>query len=253
MLFQSTPPCGGDLGAWLETLREVISIHAPLRGRRYDSEGHVVAVRISIHAPLRGRQDLPDPGLSDFFISIHAPLRGRPYSRAHHQLRPDFNPRPLAGATSCRASLIVFMMISIHAPLRGRRSNIHRRLLVFPISIHAPLRGRPKINKYKTMDKIFQSTPPCGGDKGRGQKNKPHLKFQSTPPCGGDMSELLGIPKRNIISIHAPLRGRPLWTTEKAGKADFNPRPLAGATFIGHFDDTEDRTFQSTPPCGGDC
>ena len=80
----------------------------------------MVAVRISIHAPLRGRQDLPDPGLSDFFISIHAPLRGRPYSRAHHQLRPDFNPRPLAGATGNFGSDRHVILISIHAPLRGR-------------------------------------------------------------------------------------------------------------------------------------
>ena len=37
----------------------------------------------------------------------------------------------------------------------------------------------------------------------------------------------------SAISIHAPLRGRPLPTTWKqAGIRNFNPRPLAGATFI---------------------
>ena len=53
------------------------------------------------------------------------------------------------------------------------------------------------------------------------------------------------------ISIHAPLRGRPLCGCSGGGESDFNPRPLAGATAQGK-QTLSGPIFQSTPPCGGD-
>ena len=119
-------------------------------------------------------------------------------------------------------------------------------------------------------------------------------EFQSTPPCGGDRKEYKK-EKIFIISIHAPLRGRlvpgcagafrrrfqstpPCGGDRSPGfsrapSADFNPRPLAGATHREHqtkYDSQisihaplrgrlifmlpkiSSRGFQSTPPCGGD-
>ena len=97
------------------------------------------------------------------------------------------------------------------------------------ISIHAPLRGR--------LMHAFQDI--CG------------LGFQSTPPCGGDPDDVLPLPGGSyfnprplagatgtggqnhpqfLISIHAPLRGRPVQEIVYTLRFDFNPRPLAGAT-----------------------
>ncbi len=98
------------------------------------------------------------------------------------------------------------------------------------------------------------------------------VQFQSTPPCGGDNSYPLFIADI-MISIHAPMRGRPLKLIRAAGWNDFNPRPHAGGDQKArtrsprsiHFNPrphagatliVKDKNgihgFQSTPPCGGD-
>ena len=121
----------------------------------------------------------------------------------------------------------------------------------------------------------FQSTPPCGGDLSaslcfvsRSYFNPRPLAgataigwiapffvrlFQSTPPCGGDRG-IHEIPGGGIrISIHAPLRGRPgAAGNDPPTKANFNPRPLAGATVYFCSPKEHQSRFQSTPPCGGD-
>ncbi len=53
--------------------------------------------------------------------------------------------------------------------------------------------------------------------------------FQSTLPCGSD-SNLLAFALRHAISIHAPLRERPVKSTLFTYPLYFNPRSLAGAT-----------------------
>ena len=98
----------------------------------------------------------------------------------------------------------------------------------------------------------FQSTPPCGGDKDGAQKAvccsdfnpRPHagatlsrhivacnLLFQSTPPCGGDFVRSRNV-KSTVISIHAPMRGRPIHGVQLLARGNFNPRPHAGATSL---------------------
>ena len=54
-VFQSTPPCGGDCCRLHPSVRDAISIHAPLRGRRLHQRHGDNRQGISIHAPLRGR------------------------------------------------------------------------------------------------------------------------------------------------------------------------------------------------------
>ena len=119
--FQSTPPCGGDVNDTFILIKLSISIHAPLRGRqpyrnlnrsrsRFQStppcggdESYALEQAlqgISIHAPLRGRRDSIAPIAQLAYISIHAPLRGRRRGGGPDGQGPDFNPRPLAGATS---------------------------------------------------------------------------------------------------------------------------------------------------------
>ena len=185
-VFQSTPPCGGDLpwvilskrfsnfnprphaGATRTTgkrrMRPAISIHAPMRGRRFDfSQPHLYYKTISIHAPMRGRHvtDPDVPGSGQFQST--PPCGGDNGWENSSSRRLNFNPRPHAGATG---------MIP---EFKGRRA----------ISIHAPMRGRPKL--YGAVFIV--------------------VEFQSTPPCGGDLAQ---VPDffHPTISIHAPMRGR---------------------------------------------
>ena len=97
--FQSTLPHGSDRGEASSRCRAVhfnprslagatslhrdhlqlffISIHAPLRERRFRHAAAAAQEEISIHAPLRERPQF----INDFYrisgISIHAPLRER--------------------------------------------------------------------------------------------------------------------------------------------------------------------------------
>ena len=150
LIFQSTPPCGGDLFTWIHGYCPGISIHAPLRGRRQVVSSMIRLLNFNPR-PLAGATwsrvwpALPNP------ISIHAPLRGRhamdadmsgvngfqstppcggdqlPQQRLH---QPHyFNPRPLAGATSAVPKPPGTQAISIHAPLRGRQIQVARPYL----------------------------------------------------------------------------------------------------------------------------
>ena len=74
--------------------------------------------------------------------------------------------------------------------------------------------------------------------------------FQSTPPYGGDQVPV----DKNIsgkISIHAPVWGRRPRVTYPNPKLDFNPRPRMGAT-VASWKQRAEGKFQSTPPYGGD-
>ena len=204
-----------------------ISIHAPMRGRLYSRGrlGHPQA--ISIHAPMRGRQRR-GPGRSPGpNISIHAPMRGRPkwcsvglwmprfqstppcggdsWNLSKMRTNGNFNPRPHAGATRAVPSLSMIWVISIHAPMRGRR----------------------QAGEKSTIELIFQSTPPCGGD---------------LPTTG----QITGLP----ISIHAPMRGRRVWQDGNGGLEHFNPRPHAGATIISTLDKPTLSNFNPRPHAG---
>ena len=163
-----------------------------------------------------------------------------------------FNPRSLAGATTYRSRYwepVIFQStlpcgsddkifdffkaayISIHAPLRERhylrphlRLHIHfnpRSLAGATCALIAAgtpqhdfnprsLAGATFLMRMLDVTKVFQSTLPCGSD--RDGKLQPMLtaRFQSTLPCGSDL-HYLKIRNRNT---------------------NFNPRSLAGATFI---------------------
>ncbi len=99
------------------------------------------------------------------------------------------------------------------------------------ISIHAPSRERHLASNIVAFSIKFQSTLPCGSDAMYKNFNPPpkifqsstknisihHQKyfnpppkiFQSTLPCGSDYDDDF-VKKAFAISIHAPLRERPL-------------------------------------------
>ena len=141
-----------------------------------------------------------------FRISIHAPLRGRPRLWLPCARCFYFNPRPLAGATGREPATMKLALISIHAPLRGRPAASYWSRYYHHFNPR-PLAGATQQLEALAEGYQFQSTPPCGGD-------------------GGFDDHLLTVE----ISIHAPLRGRPVTCQKSWITAYFNPRPLAGAT-----------------------
>ena len=272
MLFQSTPPYGGDVNTAEYGTAVPISIHAPIRGR-LASFATVCGVELF--------QSTPPYGGDIFFLS-------------HFRIWVNFNPRPHTGATCMCHLKKVFVWISIHAPIRGRPSASLFNHCLMSISIHAPIRGRPGIADLKytvatisihapirgrhcspsriNSTSAFQSTPPYGGDctgirADRRQQNfnprphtgatfkhltrrQPHV-FQSTPPYGGDRFRIASCRWRDI-SIHAPIRGRPLVFFSGICPPGFQSTPPYGgdARFMrALFLFAE---FQSTPPYGGD-
>src|SRR5208337_966975 len=78
------------------------------------------------------------------------------------------------------------------------------------------------------------------------------VMFQSTPPRRGD----IGRPRRHardVVSIHAPAKGRPTQlATPAISCIGFNPRPREGATWRPGSRRTLPAWFQSTPPRRGD-
>ena len=191
-----------------------------------------ICIRISIHAPIRERP----LQVFLFFRLFHF----NPYP--HTGATPDhvlplpggshFNPRPHTGATSLRPSVQRPGSISIHAPIRGRPEAGVRRV---PIARHfnpRPLAG------------ATHPDPGCG---------RARCNFNPRPLAGA--TRWGPLPSRPMpISIHAPLRGRlhclacaighgqfqstPPCGGDKTGRSsslcpcDFNPRPLAGATYL---------------------
>ena len=162
--FQSTPPCGGDIAHDARFVNRVmISIHAPLRGRPVDGNGGIVLPKISIHAPLRGRHQRGLFGISPLLFQSTPPCGGDLDLPAQVAGGPDFNPRPLAGATRRFPETTAKHSFQSTPPCGGdTAAGTHRR--TGSISIHAPLRGRLLTIAIRRETSTFQSTPPCGGD-----------------------------------------------------------------------------------------
>ena len=141
-VFQSTPPCGGDAGPAVRTAFNYDFNPRPLAGAT--SKGDLESV-------MQIFQSTPPCGgdISLFAVSSSSsPFQSTPPCGGDHRLRkpgrrgPDFNPRPLAGATTYDDLIDSYEKISIHAPLRGRHECHHVLSRTYQ----------------------FQSTPPCGGD-----------------------------------------------------------------------------------------
>ncbi len=163
-----------------------ISIHAPLRGRPGDFWMTADEAAISIHAPLRGRlhfSGLPALPVSQFQST--PPCGGDELSVKLLSERQHFNPRPLAGATyksrcfsmysqfqstpPCGGDAILskrfFKMRYFNPrPLAGATRRPCFRLPPLPDFNPRPLAGATEMPTTKPCGKLFQSTPPCGGD-----------------------------------------------------------------------------------------
>ena len=121
-----------------------------------------------------------------------------------------FNPRSLAGATKHGVIVWVSLKISIHAPLRERRYR-----MMFTLLHIAYFNPRSLAGATSTKLIIYAS-----------------LKFQSTLPCGSDRGLEKDLKTKDLISIHAPLRERLVVLLTFFLLTYFNPRSLAGATLV---------------------
>ena len=98
MCFNPRPREGATKGLYVRGRLLIVSIHAPVKGRREKVIRHQCMHFVSIHAPVKGRHDFPNRKLSDG-VSIHAPVKGRRRHCAHSW--PGLS-------------------VSIHAPVKGR-------------------------------------------------------------------------------------------------------------------------------------
>ena len=183
-------------------------------------------------------------------ISIHAPLRERRLGNSQLLVVRNFNPRSLTGATLISSLLFGDVAISIHAPLRERLLAELQAFGQLPISIHAPLRERPKSTNSQRCPAKFQSTLPYGSDPRKDNYYWLCKNFNPRSLTGatGNAEKLIF---DRTISIHAPLRERPITSGWLSASSDFNPRSLTGATKPPELQQTL-FGFQSTLPYGSD-
>ncbi len=188
-LFQSTPPRGGrQLEPQATVLLNWFQSTPPrggrLRLRRIPMRGHCFNPR-----PRAGGDVWALGQLSGASVSIHAPARGATGTSGHYY------------CSQC---------VSIHAPARGATLVVRSEETAPPVSIHAPARGatsavsagaragkgfnpRPRAGGdaepggWVCRRRLFQSTPPRGGRRGRaGHADEGGLRFNPRPRAGGD-------------------------------------------------------------------
>ena len=182
---------------------------------------------ISIHAPLRGRPRKPQRSWGCPRFQSTPPCGGDGRLPPVYPGRPDFNPRPLAGATQAPESPEALSGISIHAPLRGRLGDGS------PDCQHHDFNPRPLAGATLTVflcSEIrphFNPRPLAGATAGEHPVGVSPFDFNPRPLAGATAVRPRISPGAGI-SIHAPLRGR--LTTEMPLRhiKHFNPRPPCG-------------------------
>ena len=119
----------------------IISIHSPMRARRFSIYCLLVLMLFQYTRPC-GR----DRSLRFFFYPF-----------------PNFNTLAHAGETKFKGSYFMISVISIHSPMRARQ-NLKKLGIYSYISIHSPMRARLIcMTRYRDND-LFQYTRPCGRD-----------------------------------------------------------------------------------------
>ena len=147
LVFQFTPPCGGEPGLAAGTKRDdSISIHAPVWGRAQTAWANLQIAFIFQFTPPYGGGRLPTMALTSALTNFNSRPRmgagwvwmSSPRPKAHFNSRPRMGAGGHFSGRLCRAAAI-----SIHAPVWGRGPEQFRlqRWLYF-ISIHAPVWGR---------------------------------------------------------------------------------------------------------------
>ena len=139
------------------TIREPVSIHAPLARSNRETVRPDDVPFVSIHAPLaRSNLDIPDAS-GGVDVSIHAPL-----ARSNRGVCPVINITcRFNTCSSCEEQLARKLpntsnqIVSIHAPLARSNLKPWEKFAEQKVSIHAPLarsnRTRRKFSRYLTF------------------------------------------------------------------------------------------------------
>ena len=250
-LFQSTPPCGGDACPAKLGQNWAISIHAPMRGR-------LVSTR--------------SPQMITKFQST-PPCGGDPPTGAWKSRKPDFNPRPHAGATFSPFFTKKLPINFNPRPHAGATNSLFGNFYFPDISIHAPMRGRLPRSRWFLGDRDFNPRPHAGATGASWSDGPNGSNFNPRPHAGATYIVLPGA-KLTEISIHAPMRGRralvlcdcqcqrisihaPMRGRHTAnmlamifGRISIHAPMRGRHSLLKCIDDFA--KFQSTPPCGGD-
>ena len=194
LLFQSTPPCGGRLyNQTLLFITFVVSIHAPVRG---------ATVQVCLQLRPYCFNPRPRAGGDDKIKGVlrapkkfqsTPPCGGRRWRESQNGgFMASFNPRPRAGGdTGCRGTRLA-IIVSIHAPVRGATGRVWRSVINANCFNPRPRAGGDgdTVIAHHAWE-AFQSTPPCGGRRGRTAKCFHQGSFNPRPRAGGDMHKLL--------------------------------------------------------------
>ncbi len=99
------------------------------------------------------------------------------------------------------------------------------------VSIHAPVKGRPCSWSAAPKPKPgFDPRPREGATAGNGRTGDALGGFDPRPREGATL-ELVNLRRIAGVSIHAPVKGRPVTASEYYPDTDrFDPRPREGAT-----------------------
>lgn len=103
----------------------------------------------------------------------------------------------------------ITIRISLHAPIRGRPGRDILLCLYVVISIHAPIRGRLVSLSLVSISRLFQSTPPYGGDYQTGQLE--FLKFFHLFPRKAVSRFSNSRFQMLVLSVRFPLALTGLW------------------------------------------
>ena len=232
--FNPRPRAGASLRDVRRGGREGVSIHAPARGRASSPPREFRPARFQSTPPRGGEPGHPPARFYWQQVSIHAPARGRAdTSERGIFLWRSFNPRPRAGASVTsllpRSDSVMFQSTP---PRGGEQEGPDIRLHGLGVSIHAPARGRaPLMPELATTGSLFQSTPPRGGEQRAASLHCPNKCFNPRPRAGASGSYCGDDSGGELVSIHAPARGRAHVVGRLlVGDRGFNPRPRAGAS-----------------------
>ena len=203
--FNSRPSARGDPGDLKTQKSFALFQFTPLReGRQAQLHGSWFSISFQF-TPLReGRREVADIWHRNRDISIHAPPRGAT--------------RGCGQGDGCRC-------ISIHAPPRGATKENLLTMALEIISIHAPPRGATVWLDEEPLDWPFQFTPLREGRQIAGTHARRFPHFNSRPSARGDASAR-NVPRKPLISIHAPPRGATTAKPQGLGAFQFQFTPL---------------------------
>ena len=257
LLFQPTRPLRGATASRPNRRRRPRNFNprAPCGARRCEARVAVNAAVISTHAPLAGRDEKRSAtGGRHSGFQPTRPLRGATSPCAALLLRLEFQPtRPLRGATEAVLYDLYSEVFQPTRPLRGATDAFERARKCFLISTHAPLAGRDLADSVPWRGWYhFNPRAPCGARRVSWPRWACKTLFQPTRPLrGATFGETMDAAEK-MISTHAPLAGRDgVAKNQKYITQKFQPtRPLRGATAQAAEAGGHPPDFNPRAPCG---